>query len=237
MTRKSIFICTPAFMGKVNESYAISLADTVLMLDRQGITTKVIISKSGSLLCQERNRLLNEFIKSSCTHVLCIDSDIAWNPDSVMQMINADKDFIAACYSARQENIFLFKPVFNEDKSLKIVDGRFIEMNNIPAGFMLIKRHVIEKMIADTPEDAIIPTWEKEEPKHCLFETKMKDHKFWGEDFIFCEKARNSGFTILVDPNVVLDHDGKRAALIETLTEDKSKSAHHQQAQEITSQP
>lgn len=228
MTRTTLFICTPAFFGKVNESYAMSLADTVKELDRIGIPAKVVISKSGSLLCQERNRLLNEFIKSNCSHVLCIDSDIAWNAESLIGMIKADKDFLGVCYSARQQNIFVFRPVYNEDGSLKLVENRYIEANSIPAGFMLIKRHVIEKMIADTPEDAIVPAWEQEEPKHCLFETRMRDHNFWGEDFIFCEKVRNAGFKVLVDPTIVLDHDGKRAALIETLTDDIKKSAHHQ---------
>ena len=232
MTRTIVAICTPAFFGKVNASFACSLAETVKLLDRKGINTELYIPQSGSLLCQERNRLIKAFLKSPCTHILCIDSDIAWMPEIVIQMLQADKDFLAACYSARSENVFLFKPLYNEDKSLK-TNGKFIEMRNIPSGFMLIKRHVIEKIIEDTPEDKIIPSDKTLEPFHCIFETKKIDNEFWGEDFIFCDKVRASGFDILVDPTIVLDHDGRRAALIQTLTDDKEKSAHHQEPAKV----
>jgi hypothetical protein len=215
-----LFIATPAFSGKVNIQYAISLSDTVLLLKENRIQTMILLSKSGSLLCAERNRLIAQFLKSDCTHLLCIDSDLGWPPNAVLEMIRKNKDFIAGVYPCRTEKVFLFRPIYNENKSLKNED-ELLEMENIPAGFMLIKREVILKVISDTPELAYCPKENKEDAAHGVFETKIRNGEFWGEDFIFCEKVRNSGFKILVDPLIEFDHDGSCGMLMQTLT-DKS---------------
>jgi len=212
-----LFVATPAFNGKVNIQYSLALNDTVLLLKENNIQVMTLLSKSGSLLCAERNRLTAAFLKTDCTHILCIDSDLGWNPSVVLELLKIDKDFIAGVYPCRGENVFLFRPVYNENKSIKN-DGRFIEMESIPAGFMLIKREVIEKMIADTPELAYCPKDKPDEAAHGLFETKILNGEFWGEDFIFCQRARESGFKIYVDPMIEFDHDGTRGMLMYALT-------------------
>jgi hypothetical protein len=212
-----LFIATPAFLGKVNIQYAISLTETVVLLKEQGIETAFLMTKSGSLLCAERNRLTAHFLKTDCTHMLCIDSDLGWPAQAVVEMLKRDKDFIAGIYPCRGDNLFLFRPLYNENKSLK-TDGLLLEMDTIPAGFMLIKRNVIEKMIEDTPELAYCPKENKNDAAHGLFETKIIDGEFWGEDFVFCKRARASGFRIFVDPMIEFDHDGTRGMLMHALS-------------------
>src|ERR1043165_3146603 len=110
---KKIFIATPAFDGKVTVPYACSLADTRLYLASTGIETVLRIHTSGSLLVRERNDLIKAFLESDCSHMLCIDSDIAWNPIDVQRMINLDEDFIAALYPARgPDKCFLYRGVY-----------------------------------------------------------------------------------------------------------------------------
>jgi hypothetical protein len=224
-----LFIATPAFQGKVNIQYAVSLTDTIVLLKEQGIKTAFLMSKSGSLLCAERNRLTAHFLRTDCTHMLCIDSDLGWAPQAVVEMLKKDKDFIAGVYPCRGENLFLFRPIYNENGSLKVEDN-LLEMDTIPAGFMLIKREVIEKMIADTPELAYCPKENKDDAAHGLFETKIIDGEFWGEDFIFCKRARASGFKILVDPMIEFDHDGTRGMLMQALC-DKSPEEQKKEAE------
>jgi hypothetical protein len=224
-----LFIATPAFQGKVNIQYAVGLTDTILLLKEQGIQTAFLMSKSGSLLCAERNRLTAHFLKTDCTHMLCIDSDLGWPPQAVVEMLKKDKDFIAGVYPCRGENLFLFRPIYNENGSLKVEDN-LLEMDTIPAGFMLIKREVIEKMIADTPELAYCPKENKDDAAHGLFETKIIDGEFWGEDFIFCKRARASGFKIFVDPMIEFDHDGTRGMLMSALC-DKSPEEQKKEAE------
>ena len=222
-----IFLCTPAFEGKVNIQYALSLSDTVLHLATKGIPVMIKITASGSLLPAERNRLTEAFLETDCTHMLCIDSDLGWPPQAVHELILKDMDFIAGCYPARVGKVFIFRPENNPDGSLVVDEKKkIIKMQYIPAGFMLIKRHVIEKMRSDNPDLYF-------EPKHpestaskgyALFHLELRDGEFWGEDYHFCRIARKSGFEIWADPMIEFDHSGNRGCLAEILTNDREKS-------------
>jgi len=217
-----LFIATPAFDGKVNVQYACSLAETKLYLAQNGIETTVRIHTSGSLLVRERNDLIKAFLESDCTHMLCIDSDIGWNPIDVQRMINFDEDFIASLYPARgPERMFLFRGVYGENKRMDVSEKKLLEMEYIPAGFMMIRRVVFETMMEKFPELYYEPKDEslKHTKGYCLFDTEVWNGEFWGEDYVFCRRAREAGFRIWIDPTIRLDHNGIIGAFIECLTD------------------
>lgn len=226
-----LFIASPAYSGKVNVQFAISLAETYGELLKLGIKPKIEIHCSGSLLCAERNRLVKAFLQSDCTHFLTIDSDIGWPAACIPALILKDVDFVAGCYPARkseaqQENVFLFRPSCNDDGSvIKDQEKALLKMEYIPAGFMMIKRHVFEKIIQDNPEIYFRPKHqENPEDGWCFFNTEVYEGEFWGEDYSFCRLVRKSGFNIWVDPCIEFDHDGTRGLMMNVLTDDKEKA-------------
>lgn len=222
-----LFIATPAFDGRVHVQYAIALADTQTLLYSHGIPIQIAINSAGSLLVAERNRLNKAFLASECSHMLCIDSDLAWPPGAVKAMIDHDVDFVAGLYPARGEsNTFLFRPVYNEDRSIAKNEKNLLKMNYIPAGFMLIKRHVIERMTAHFSDLYFEPKHKdfKHENGYCLFNTEVKDGEFWGEDYVFSRRVREAGFEILVDPLIEFDHAGTRGSIIQVLTDKKEEA-------------
>lgn len=217
-----IFLATPAYDGKVHVQYAIALNDTVKKLFTEGIKVEICIHTSGSLLVAERNRLNKAFLASDCTHMLCVDSDLGWPGEAVYAMIKHDKDFVAGVYPCRGENVFLFRAQHNEDGSINTENG-LIKMDYISAGFMLIKRHVIEKMTEQYKHLAFVPKNPamKHESGTCLFDTEVWEGEFWGEDYVFCRRARECGFDIWVDPMIEFDHAGTRGAMSAILTDKK----------------
>jgi len=223
-----IFIATPAFDGKVTVGYACALADTRIYLAANAIECMFRIHTSGSLLVRERNDLIKAFLETDSTHMLCIDSDIAWNPPDVKKLLDYNEDFVAALYPARgPDKCFLFRGVYQgENKRMDVSEKNLLEMEYIPAGFMLIKRCVLEKMIAHFPELYYEPKEEslKHTKGHCLFATELWDGEFWGEDYVFCRRARQAGFKIWIDPCIPLNHAGVTGAFIETLTDDPNKA-------------
>ena len=218
-----IMIATPAFDGKVHIQYALSFANTVQILSNHGIGVQPCVVRSGSLLVAERNRLLEEFWQSDCTHILCIDSDLGWPAQAVLAMVDADKEFVAGCYPARsdKENSFFFRPQKDENVVL-IQDARYkhlIKMDYVPAGFMLIARSAIQKMRDKFPELYYEPKDArcKTENTYCFFNTEVWNGEFWGEDYVFCRKAREANVEIWVDPLIQFDHAGKVGMLLELL--------------------
>lgn len=220
-----IFIATPAFSGQTHVLYTIALAETCTALSHSGHEVVIRIHSSGSLLVAERNNLNDAFLKSDCTHMLCIDNDLGWKYNAVLSMLEHDKDFIVGCYPARKKpELFHFVGVENEDGSL-VTEGPLIKIKYAPAGFMLIKRHVIEKMTEHFKELQYEPLDERssETAGCCLFNTEVLNGAFWGEDYVFCRRAREAGFDIWCDPRYGFNHADTVGCLSDMLTSDKSK--------------
>lgn len=218
---KKLYIGTPAYSGKVNALYALSLVQTAALLGSKQIYTYLSIPTGSSLITAERNRLLADFLKSDCTHLLCIDSDIAWKPEDVVKLLDYEKDFVGACYPARLEKKFIFRPCVNENESL-VTDGKaLIKMKYIPAGFILLTKELVKKMTEFHKELYYKPKDETQPDGWALFNTEVYEGEFWGEDFVFCRRAREAGFDIWVDPLVLLNHDGSIGCLAEVLSDKK----------------
>jgi hypothetical protein len=214
-----IFIGTPAYSGTVHVQYALSLAELFCALTENGIRVTPAIRTSGSLIVAERNRILEQFWMSDATHLLCIDSDLGFPSQAVFEMLKANKEFIAGCYPARNTTKFIFRPVLNEAGGI-VNENHLLKMESVPAGFMLLSRSCIEKMRNKFPELYYAPKDPRadSESTYCLFNTEVYDGEFWGEDYVFCKRAREAGVEIWVDPLIQFDHAGTIGSLSEILT-------------------
>jgi hypothetical protein len=146
-----LLISTPAQNGLVTGTYAISLAETYALLLASGITCVLSIRPSGSLLMSARNGILADFLRMDFTHILCVDADIAWNPQDILRMLGYDQDFVAACYVARGANHFCFRPELDPNGNFVETAQGLLEMQTIPAGFMLLSRKMIQSMCDQNP--------------------------------------------------------------------------------------
>lgn len=195
-----IFLATPVFLGQVHIQFALSLAETAVLLNHHKIPLELHLIYSTTELVESRNQIIQDFLNSDSTHLLMIDADLGWPPEAVLNLIKKDVDIIGGCYPSRNDRLFRYRPLMNKDKSL-VVNNSCLEMETIPAGFMLIKRQVIEKAMSEQP----------------LFRTGIMGGQFWGEDYCFCKALRKSGFTILVDPAIFFNHDGFTGKLADAL--------------------
>jgi hypothetical protein len=220
---KHIFVATPAFNNKVDTQFALSLIALNLLLKENGVSITNALNPSGSLLVAERNRIIEEFYRSEATHLLCIDSDLGFPAEAVIAMLNEDKEFVAGVYPARTPDStveFLIRPKLKEDNKL-IFERHLLAAEYVPGGFMLLSKKAIQKMRNKFPELHYQPKAEdkKEEHAYLFFNTEVHEGEFWGEDYVFCRRARQAGIDIWVDPLIEFNHDGKRGILINFIKE------------------
>ncbi len=223
-----VFIATPAFDGKTHVPYTLAFSDTVLLLASHNIPVVSRINCSGSLLVAERNRLIKAFLGTDCTHMLMIDSDLGWPAQAVLAMLKHDLDVVSGVYPSRHDKgVFIpCRPCLNEDGSLVIHKEKpVLKMDYIPSGFVLIKRIVLERMVADNSHLYYEPKSKemKHENGYLLFNTELFEGEFWGEDFVFCRNLRKSGFEIWVDPAIQFNHAGNIGAFQEILAKKKEE--------------
>lgn len=190
MPKIRAYVATPAYDGKVHSDYAISLAESCIMAGRHDIGVMAAVMGNGAFIELSRNTFVKLFLDSPCTHLFFIDADLRWEPRAFVGLLQSDRDVCCGIYRRRQEpETYPVRFIEEDDGGLQIVDGGWIPCDRAPTGFLCIKRHVIEKMVAKAPmlkisgQNGLIPS---------LFYTKNYELDdgtltMMGEDFCWSE--------------------------------------------------
>ena len=212
LTGRSIFIALPAYDFKVSLKLAISLARFTQVAGKHGISVHMGSICGCSVVSRARNLLVKDMIDSDATDLLFIDSDINFEPDDIFRLMawGADpkKGIVAGVPRTRSENkVYIADLDYDENGELTMNGMGLVRGKRVATAFMLIRREVFEQMMAAHPEwvykdqrsDRMIP---------CLFDFKLTEEGYMGEDFLFCDRARELGFEVWIDPTIKLGHMG-----------------------------
>jgi hypothetical protein len=209
---RSIFIALPAYDFKVSLKLAISLARFTQVAGKHGISVHMGSICGCSVVSRARNLLVKDMIDSDATDLLFIDSDINFEPDDIFRLMawGADpkKGIVAGVPRTRSENkVYIADLDYDENGELTMNGMGLVRGKRVATAFMLIRREVFEVMTEAHPEwvykdqrsDRMIP---------CLFDFKLTEEGYIGEDFLFCDRARELGFEVWIDPTIKLGHMG-----------------------------
>lgn len=194
----------------------------------------------SSLVTQGRNLCVSGFLENKdATHLLFIDSDIAFEPESVFTLLKKRKEIISMVYPMKTLNMkkllkkvkegrvvdevkahsaALTYPVrLTDDHSEVRIDDGVIEADHMPTGFMLIQKNVFDKLIKAYPEKKIkqktVINGEMMERPHFwnFFDTYFdpKNNIYLGEDFAFCLLWKKIGGKCFVYINDYITHVGE----------------------------
>ena len=204
-----ILTATPAYHGDVTIQFHRSF---IAML-RLAITRNIELREgftSDSFVSHSRNTAAAFALQDpNCTHLLTIDADMGWEPNLLFDMIDADKDVIAAVYPRRTGNHqFLFQPD-SPDRNPQY-QSRFAPAKAVGCGFMLIKRSALLTMRYQYPDraykDSTIPSLQI----YDLFPSgaDLNRHVCITDDVGFCQLARASGVKVYADLAARCTHTG-----------------------------
>jgi hypothetical protein len=229
----SIFVATP-----VHSDVSIHYFKACLEFQKECFVRKIPVMfqvMKSSLVTQGRQLCVSGFMDSSCTHMLFIDSDISFNFKMIERMITYDKEICLVPYPIKGTDHDKVKARILAGETLsphllgnqytmsvpdptnvKVTNG-FIEVERGPAGCMLIKKEVIQKLIKEYPEFTI--------NQHTLIDGKLvkrnhmynffdtywnKDDKtYTGEDFYFCKLCKHAGIKMYALVDEYISHHGE----------------------------
>lgn len=153
-----------------------------------------IVTKESAILHWNREHIVKQAIEGRATHILFIDSDMFFEADSAMRLLERDKDIIGVPY-----NLHSIDPTSTlkdtDENGVKLWEQQengLLKCAAVGTGFLLIKTSVFEKL---------------KEPWF-FWETDEKGNVVTGEDSWFCRLARQAGFEIFADTTVKVGHIG-----------------------------
>ena len=232
--RIHLVVATPCFGGQLSTIYAKSIFRLQSAVRaKSNIELKVELRDGDALITRARANLMTQFLDdASTTHFLFIDADIGFQPQQVFRLIESGADVVAALYPIKRVNwekakraIETGKPnvpaasldyvlEINDPDNVVVVNG-FTRVRYAGTGFLMIRRHVFEKMCAAYPSlqffrehsvDALAGSPNRFALFECMIDPNSKT--YLSEDFAFCQRWTDLGGEIWADLESRLDHVG-----------------------------
>ena len=193
------FLATPLHDGRVHQAYMAGAIDLA-----HAAPGRLIIGKySGPFLPVSRDLLTAHFLRSNATHLLCVDSDIGFTASDVQTLLHAKQDFVAGLYAKKTPDRLLATPLRKQRQ------GDLVETLYAGAGFSLITRSCIERLVAAHPELA----YDTPQGRAWALWSPFFDQRPYGEDAAICKRWQLLGGKIWAHLKVVVKHYGDHAYL------------------------
>jgi len=185
LQKQRLFIGTPMYGGSCAGIYTKSTNDLSMICSTHKIPMKYYFLFNESLVQRARNYIVDEFLRSDCTHLLFIDSDIGFDPRDALALLALqisdpekydivcgpypkktiawEKVSVAAQQGYGKDNPFELEQftsdfVFNPVSGLKQFKlAEPVEVAEGGTGFMLITRDALERYRDTYPELAYKP--------------------------------------------------------------------------------
>lgn len=87
LQKQKIFLATPMYGGQCAGMFAKSVADLTALCTHYKIPVQLYFLFNESLITRARNYVCDEFMRSDCTHLMFIDSDIGFDPNDVIALL------------------------------------------------------------------------------------------------------------------------------------------------------
>ena len=237
LQKKRLFVATPMYGGQCHGLYMKACLDLQSLCMAYNIQIKFSFLFNESLITRARNYLADEFLRSDCTHLLFLDSDIHFNPQDVIALLALDKEVVGGPYPKKAIKWKSVKKAIEKNPEidaglLEKVTGDYVfnpvkgtaqfsvteplEVMEIGTGFMMIDRVVFPKFEAAYPELKYKPdhvgqaNFDGTRYIHAYFDTVIdkQSERYLSEDYMFCQWWRNIGGKIYLCPWMKTTHIG-----------------------------
>jgi hypothetical protein len=232
--RARVMIATPCFGGLLTQGYVESIIKLIHHAGQAGYEVQLALLGHDALITRSRNTLTAAFLdRADMTHLMFIDADIAFEPESVTRLLDFDEDLVAGLYplkindwdqaDERQRRYgepaslssLAYVGTFCEGEALERRDG-FATGVYAGAGFMMIRRRVVEVLAEAHPELRynamhVFPRPTRVSTRQfALFECMIEPETgiYLSEDYAFCRRWLQRGGRIWLDTQSKLTHIG-----------------------------
>lgn len=231
-TQIRLFIGTPCYGGVVTSRYFQSVCALLChKIPNLHVSIKTVAYES--LITRGRNTIVASFLDLPAeTHLMFIDADIGFGVDQIQRMLDFDQDVVAGMYPLKR--LDYDQPAFERAAAGEFLKTAQLRYVGLPcegeaqrnangfvtgvyagAGFLMMKRRVLETMAAKYPETHYTAAHNSDianpsKNLYALFDCFIdpKTGHYLSEDYAFCSRWRALGGTIWLDTRSKLTHVG-----------------------------
>lgn len=195
-------------MGNIHVNLAVRLLKWTVQAKTKGYSLSVYPTLSVQPVDNARNEIVEEFLKTDCTHLFFIDSDTIPPEDALDKLLKLDTDIATAItpiINLDENRVNDSSGFYKESNIIGLDDKRLQAETGIQdvktagGSCLLIKRKVLE----DLKKPIFRFIYADSHPAGVYFNGSTK---MMSEDYFFCAKALDEGFKIKCDTSVICRH-------------------------------
>ena len=219
--RMKVIIATAFYEMRGYSPYIVSMFYTTQLLMSMGIIAEFWEVSGDSYVERAKNTICNKFLEDpDATDLFMIDSDMQWNPESVIQMLQFPEPIVVGSYPQKNSwHKWTSTPKLVEEEGKYHPVGRvlpdgsaLIKADFLAGGFLRMKREVLEKYKEKYPDltykDMSADPGYPDRIYTEFFACERKDGLRWGEDRVFGKRLAEMGIDIFIYPNIEFGHFG-----------------------------
>jgi hypothetical protein len=230
----NILIAIPCFGGQLFTNFFTSILALIDVLKENNIKYDIQTIQNESLITRARNSFVSIFMEDpNFTHLLFLDNDLIFSPNTILNMIASRKEIVGASYPKKNLNWDKIKHYSKENKDdymiqclatdmnynlkldknkkCQIING-LVETNDIPTGMMLIDKRSMSCIInrnRDYHYKNNVAGYKNKSTFYDIFRTGIVNNIYLSEDYYFCKLARDCGIKLYLDTTATIGHTGK----------------------------
>jgi hypothetical protein len=199
---KRVLIATPCLDGKVDAWFVNSLYESTKLGLQNDIMFQPVFLANESILPMARNELINLAYKEQYDCMVFIDDDEEWQPQALIDIVNSSKNVVAIPVVNKGDKKIEYN-IFGVDKTPDI-DG-YLKIDRCGTGFLKLSKKVVKDLWESNPDCEF-----RGRNLKYICEYNLINNSFYGEDIILCEKIKELGYQIWLNPNYTVFHLGNK---------------------------
>jgi len=174
---------------------------------------KVRVYRGSSAIDQARGIMVSDALRDGFTELLWVDSDIAFEPSDVEQLLDSNEPFVCGLYAKKGVRGLTCHALPGTTEISMGELGGLTEILYAAGGFTLVRGSVYSTI----KEKLALPVCNEQfgTPFVPYYQPMVKDTDkgpwYLAEDFAFSERARQAGFHVMADTRIRLRHIGRYA--------------------------
>ncbi len=207
MAVHSVLIATPCYAGQLHIALFRSLMGIASLGADQGIDVGYLVVEGEAAITRGRSNLAATFLREHHDTLAMIDADIFIEPEDFLKLLRLNKPVRGAAVCLKTADHSESLNVYKDGERVKRADmpAEPFEVELLGGAVMLIEREVIEKL-SEIEELKYLDSING--PGCHIFAEQIVDKTLLSEDFSFCYRAREHGFSVWCEPSVICSHFG-----------------------------
>lgn len=199
---KTVLIATPCLDQKVDAYFVHSLCESIKLGLKNDFDIRCVFLANESILPMARNELFTLAYNEKYDNMVFIDDDEYWDKKALIEILLSDKDVISLPVVNKGDKEITFNVWGTPNIDEK--DG-YIKADKVGSGFLKLSR----KVIVDLWESNSELLFRGKKLKN-ICEYTFKNGDFVGEDITLCDKIKELGYDIWINPKHTVSHIGNK---------------------------